>query len=732
MKKYCIIASMMCFLIAAGCSINHQQARIDFENPGGMWMPEQLTDHLDILHKLGVENPESLTNPLAHPLGAVIGMGCSASFVSPEGLIITNHHCVYRSLQTHSTPECNIYENGFLAKSKDEELPAETGKKVSVTQEIIDVTEIVRKDIAKIKDPLARYKTIEDRIKSLIAKHEDPENGIRCAVKNFYEGKSYYLIKKLELKDIRLVYAPPLAIGCYGGDIDNWNWPRHTGDVAFYRAYVAPDGSVAEYSKENVPYKPKHYLRIASEPLKENDFVMVAGYPGRTQRWWTAEQVEFVYIENNPSRIQILSEKNEIYENLAKQSEELSIKVTPSIKGILNSLKYTQSLQDNFNSYNLLDQKISQQKHMIAWLNKDKSRKDKWGNIISDIAALQCERQKTYYANSLILGMLRSVSVLNSAHTIVEMAEERPKPDEQRDPSFQQRNWDRTVQSLEQSQISYAPIIDKEILNYYLNKISEIPGEQGNHYLSLISEDLSQDNMTIATFVDNIFNVKLSVDNVNTRVNLFNTASTDQLQQSPDPAIQLALKLRPFTKALEDADKIYQAEMLILKPQYIEAMQIFHGAPLCADANGSLRITYGTVKGYKPTPEAKKYKPFTTLSGVLKKNTGEKPFNAPEALVEAAGKDRTISPFYSNEIGDIPVNFLSDVDTTGGNSGSATLNRKGELVGLLFDGTSESLASDMIYMPKITRSIHADIRYILWFMKNVDHADNLLKELNKD
>lgn len=320
-------------------------------------MPQQINDHQDMLLSLGVKNPKSLTNPVAHPLAAVVGMGCSASFVSDNGLIVTNHHCVYRSLQTHSTPECNIYENGFLARNISEELPAETGKKVSVTQEIIDVTNIVRKNIEHIEYPLFRHKVIEDRIKALIAEHEDTNKGIRCSVKEFFEGQSYYLIKKLELKDIRLVYAPPLAIGCYGGDIDNWNWPRHTGDVAFYRAYVAPNGSVAEYSPNNIPYKPKHYLRIATEPLKENDFVMVAGYPGRTQRWWTAEQVEFAYRENNPNRIQILTEKNEIYKNLAEQSEELSIKVTPSIKSVMNSLKYLQSLQDNFKSYGLLNKK---------------------------------------------------------------------------------------------------------------------------------------------------------------------------------------------------------------------------------------------------------------------------------------------------------------------------------------------------------------------------------------
>jgi hypothetical protein len=310
------------------------------------------------------------------------------------------------------------------------------------------------------------------------------------------------------------------------------------------------------------------------------------------------------------------------------------------------------------------------------------------------------------------------------------MAQQRPKPDAERDPSYQQRNWIRSIQSLQQTQTSYDPKIDKAIFSYYLQKIAELPSDQSTPILNLFSEELANGTTKIDSFVNSLFNEKLTVDDTNVRVELFKNADTKQLRQSTDPAIQLALRIRPLTKSLEDENKIHQGKTVLLKPKYMQAMQAFYGVPIAPDANGSLRVTYGTVKGYRPTPNAKKYKPFTTLSGVLRKTTGIKPFNAPKELVKAAKTSGPASPFYSNQLGDIPVNFLSDVDTTGGNSGSATLNRKGELVGLLFDGNSESLASDMIFMPEITRSIHADIRYILWFMKNVDHAENLLKEMN--
>ncbi|MHC5083416.1 MAG: S46 family peptidase, partial [Planctomycetota bacterium] len=308
------LQGIVCLIAATlmGCSsiqLIQQSNRKHFENPGGMWMPHQLAQQSDTLDSLGVENPQQLSDPLAYPLGAIVWLGgCSASFVSPEGLIVTNHHCASSSLQFHSTPESNLYDDGFLARSCGDELPGETGKKVWVTQAMIDVTETVRHGLDNIADPMQRYKEVEMRIKNIIAQHESEEDGIRCEVKNYFMGSQYYLIKFLELRDVRLVYAPPGGVGWFGGLVDNWHWPRQTGDFTFYRAYIGPDGKPAEYSEDNVPYQPKHYLRLATEPLEAHDFVMVAGYPGQTQRWQTAGQIEYMIRVENPKRIRILSE----------------------------------------------------------------------------------------------------------------------------------------------------------------------------------------------------------------------------------------------------------------------------------------------------------------------------------------------------------------------------------------------------------------------------------------
>lgn len=724
-KNRSLILIAVCIALLTGC-------QSDFTNPGGMWMPHQLAQQQKTLRSLDVENPQALTDPLAAPLGAIVWLGgCSASFVSPDGLIITNHHCANATLQCNSTPECNLLENGFLARTRDEERPGEIGKKVWITQDIREITPQITGGLETILDPLDRHDELENRIKTIIAENEDLPNGLRCSVKKYFEGQQYYLITQLELRDVRLVYAPHSGIGWYGGDIDNWHWPRHTGDFTFLRAYTGPDGKPAEYAEENIPYKPKHYLKIADEPLTEGDFVMVAGYPGRTQRWKTASQVRFAYESANPKRIEVLSEVAEVYKKLAAQSDDLKIKTTPSIKGVMNYLQLLELVQENFENYDVLLTKNKQQADFAAWINANPARKQKWSAALDEIDRLDTKAQQAHDIDYLTDCLTRYVSLIDAAHTIVRMAEERPKPDRERDPEFQQRNWDRIIQHQQRMQTSYDRKIDKAIARFYLRKINELPTEQKQPLLSAVFESDSPKDWKTRKFIRSLFTDRLTLEDADTRVNLLKNASLEDLQNNSDPMIQLALRLRPLTKQLEDKDDIYDGKMICLRPQYVQAMKAFKGRPLAPDANGTLRLTYGTVKGYRPTPDASPYEPFTTLPQLVAKHTGQSPFNAPQALLDAAQNTQN-SPFNDPQLNDIPVNFLSDVDITGGNSGSATLNRKGQLVGLIFDGNSESLASNWLFDPDITRGIHVDIRYILWIMQNVDHADNLLKELAID
>ncbi len=693
-------------------------------------MPHQLANQSKTLESLGVEKPLALTDPLAWPLSAVVWLGgCSASFVSPDGLIITNHHCANSTLQCNSTPECNLIERGFLARNRKEELPGEIGKKVWITQDIINITERMTKGLENIPDPLDRHDELENRIKTIIAEHEDMPNGIRCSVKKYFGGQSFYLIKQLELRDIRLVYAPEKGIGWFGGDVDNWRWPRHTGDYTFLRAYIGPDGKPAEYAEDNVPYQPEHYLKIASQPLQEGDFVMVAGYPGWTQRWKTAEEAVFAYECEHPKRIYILSEVLQVYQELANQSESLEIKTTPSIKGVTNYLQKLQLVQENFEKAAFIKTKRKQQAKFNRWIQAYSVRKKLWAHALDEMNHVIAEYQKNDYSDYLLHCLTRYVNLIDAAHTIVRMAEERPKPDAERDPEYQQRNWDRIIQGQQRMQVSYDPRIDKAILKFYLEKIDELEPDQRQPILNAVAQTDSWQRRQIRQTISSLFSVSLKLEDVNYRVDLLNNASLEDLKANTDPMIQLALRLRPLTKEAEDRDKIYEGRMILLRPHYVEAMKSFLNKPLAPDANGTLRVTYGTVKGYRPAPKKSVYKPFSTLTELVDKHTGQSPFNAPSALHNAAKKKQN-SPFYSPSLEDVPVNFLADLDITGGNSGSATLNSKGELAGLVFDGNSEWLVGDWIYGPDIQRSIHVDIRYILWIMQNVDHADNLLAEMD--
>ena len=722
-----------CVVAAAGCSSRQHSARVHYTNPGGMWMPDQLAQQSKTLRSLGVENPQGFTDPLGHPLGAIVWLGgCSASFVSPEGLIATNHHCANSTIQFHSTPDCNLFKQGFLARTRQEELPGETGKKVWVTQEIVDVTEEIGGGLESIADPLDRFDEIEKRIKERIAREERPDEGIRCEIRKYYEGQKYCLLKFLELRDVRLVYAPPESIGAYGGDVDNWRWPRHTGDFTFYRAYVSASGQSAEYAPENVPYRPRHWLTIASEPLNEHDFVLVAGYPGRTQRWRTLDEIVFAYEKDSPMRIKIHREMAGLYRELAEHDEELKIKITSSLKGVMNALQLMELIQENIARADIIDEKIRRQVAIESWIAADSRRREKWGGILTEIARINAEYRRTAERDYLVQCIIRQVRMLDAAHTIVRMAEERPKPDDQREPGFQQRNWMRMIQSLERLQASYHSVIDKAVLSYYLARISELPWVQKQALEGVFADVEIQSPEQIRTVVESLFSAALGLDEARRRVVLFNNATLEDLRQSDDPFIQLALRLRPITREQEQRYKRYEGKMALLRPEYVRACKAFSGKPLAPDANGTLRVTYGTVKGYRSSPESPSYYPFTSLSQVIEKHTGVEPFNAPDRLREAAGQVSPQTDLYDLNINSIPVNFLSDLDITGGNSGSASLNRKGEWVGLVFDGNSEAVASNLVFQPEITRAIHVDVRYILWIMKYVDQADNLLRELGVD
>jgi hypothetical protein len=703
--------------------------RPTYEDPGGMWMPEQLTAQAETLKSLGLEiDPAALADPGSPVLGAVVGLGgCSASFVSDEGLVITNHHCSVGALQYNSTPRDNLLRDGFLAKTRTEERWAGPSSRVYVTQSLRDVTREVTEGLASIRDDAARHKKVEERQKALVAACEKGRPWLRCSVAEYFGGGQYRLVEQLEIKDVRLVFSPHDQIGDYGGEIDNWHWPRHSGDVALLRAYVGKDGKPADHAEGNVPYRPPYHLKLASKPLSAGDLVLVAGYPGVTNRLRTAgeaeEAVDFTY----PHQIEWCDENVALLDRIRLKNEDIKLKATPLWRGLNNIRTKMKGIVDGLAKGGLAAQKAKLEADLRAFVDADQARKAAYGEVLDKIKTLVVERRATRAHDAELGETNRLVSLYAAAAKIVRMAEERPKPDGERDPAFQERNWQRLAQEQQTVQKRYDRVIDQALFKLALQRALRLPDTERPEFVAALLGNKEATEARLDAALDELYK-KTGLEDEAARIKLLRTATTADLKKSKDPFIKLALALRPAHKAVEDREKAFAGAMLLYRPRYVEALQKMEARPLAPDANGTLRVTFGTVRGYQPTPEAPEFRPFTTVGEMVKKNKGVWPFDVPGYVLDTvkAGK---FGPYVDGHLGEVPVDFLSDVDITGGNSGSPTLNARGEVAGLAFDGNYEAMASDWLFQPHITRTIHVDVRYVEWLLDAVYPGQHLLKEM---
>jgi hypothetical protein len=700
----------------------------------GMWMPQQISGMGAKLKALGFQgDPKTFADLTGQPMGAVVSLGgCTASFVSPDGLIVTNHHCVAGGLQYNSTPARNLLKDGFLAKSREEELSNGPGSRVFVTTSVAEVTSAITGDMDPKTTDRERYDLIERRIKQRVAACE--KGGRRCNVASFFGGLKYFEIAQMEIKDVRLVYAPADGVGVFGGETDNWRWPRHTGDWGFLRAYVSKDGTPAAFAKDNVPYRPKHWLKIAQEGEKPGDLVFVAGYPGRTQRHQTYEQVKETTEWAMPRSIRMAQEQLAILEKLSKQDKAIAIKVAGRVLGLNNGLTNQKGVLAGLVKGGSLAQKEAQEKELEAWIAADPARQRKYGDVLPALRALQAESIKTRERNAAMARLTGSSSYLSAAETLYRLSVERPKGDMDRDQGFQERDWPRIRDGQDRLQRTIDAGVDRALLTWALGIAAALPDDQripAVDQAASLRPGMSQGDAdrAIAAYLDGLF-AGTKLGDRDFRLSLVGK-STAELLATKDSFILFAAAMEPLAEANREAAKNRGGALARLMPSYMEALLAKSGGLVAPDANGTLRVTYGQVKGVDAR-DGLYYKPQTTLAGILEKNTGEGDFDAPKVQLDAikalhAGKR---SPFMDASLGDVPVNFLSTVDTTGGNSGSPTLNAKGELVGLLFDGTYESVSSDYLFNVATTRSIHVEARYMLWNMAEVDGALNLLREMS--
>jgi len=697
----------------------------------GMWMPAQIPELAPRLRSLGFAgDPAAFADLAGHPMGAVASLGgCSASFISADGLVATNHHCAIGALQMSSTPERDLLRDGFLARDRAEEPWAGPGSRLYVTVRVTEVTRAIAGGVAPGLSDKARGALLERRVKERLAACE--KDGLRCKVDGFLGGLRWFEVAQLEIQDVRLAYAPPSGIGNFGGETDNWRWPRHAGDFALLRAYVGPDGKAARHGPGNVPYRPARWLRVAPGGAAEGELVLVAGFPGETYRLETAAEVREALGWSYPRVVRRARDQIALLEPLARKSRETGIRVESRLRGLANVMKNHEGVLEGAERSGILQAKRAEEEALRGWIAARPERA-RYRGVLERLEALEEVRVRTRERDAVLASLLpdRGGTLLAASRSLWRLAEERARPDLDRALAYQERNWARLRESQLRLDRTLDLAADRVLLRYVLAEAAALqPGQR----IPALDEALglrpgmppAAAGARIEPFLDRLYAGTRLADRT-VRLPLLDKPA-EELRALRDPFLELAALLVPAEREAEDREREREGALSRVRPLYVAALEERAGRPLAPDANGTLRLTFGTVAGVSPR-DGLRYEARTRLSGILEKHrAGDPEFEAPAALLAAirAGKE---TPWSDPALGDVPVNALSTLDTTGGNSGSPVLNARGELVGLLFDGTWESVAADFLHEPR-ARSIHVDVRYLLWVLSEVAGARHLLEEM---
>jgi hypothetical protein len=682
-------------------------------------MPQQMPHLASELEAAGIGlNPAALSTPGSGLLAAVVQVspGCSGSFVSPDGLILTNHHCVQQALQYNSRPDRDLMKLGYVAARKEDELWNGPLARVYITTAMRDVTDAITGGIPSTATERQRYDLINEREKKIVAGCERPA-GVRCFVGSYFGGLQYWLTVQQEIRDVRLVYAPPAAIGNFGGETDNWMWPRHAADFALYRAWVAPDGSSADHGPANVPYRAPHHLKVSSSGAGEGDAVLILGYPGRTSRFRSSGEIERVLRSDFPRSIRYTAEVLSILEAAGAQDEEARLKNAASLNRYANNLKYMRGVLATLSPETVRERKVSDEALVTA---KGDRVLERMGEI-DQRYALTAERDSAFY------WMVRGSKLMNQAVVITRYAMERPKKDADRLWGFQDRDVPQIRESIERMQATYDPATERALLRYFLAEAASLPEAQRlpaiNAALAATGRE-GVEQQVDAFLADAMARTRLH--DLEARREMFRS-SAEALRRRRDPLLNLAAALMPTMMEIRRRDEEAFAAMSALRPRYMERLTEARGEKVYSDANGGLRISLGRVEGYEPK-DGVRYGAFTSLPGLVEKTRRGGAWESDGALMEAI-EERRFGRWVDGRLNSVPVNFVSTNDSTGGSSGSPVVDRSGAIVGVAFDGNYEALGSDFLYDRDRSRSINLDVRYMLWLMETVIPAPHLVREL---
>ena len=686
----------------------------------GMWVLKELTkQNLARMKELGFtpsyEQLYSETNPCVANAVVIFGGGCTGITVSNEGLIFTNHHCGFGSIQQLSSVEHDYLKNGFISQSKEEELPV-PGLKVRYLRETVDVSDRINSQISSIQEEQLRL-AAADSIGRVLADSVGNSEFQSADVIPFYSNNKYFLIVYDVFRDVRMVFAPPSSIGKFGGDTDNWMWPRHTGDFSVFRVYADSNNKPANYSKENKPYKPKYVVEVSLQGYQDKDYAMTIGFPGSTDRYLCSWGVQQRIEDSNKPRIEVRGIKQEIWKTAMLASDEVRIKYASKYAGSSNYWKNSIGMNKGLANLKVIDRKRNEEAAFAAWVTQDFQRKEKYGEVLSLL-----EKGYTSSSEYRKLSTYLSEAFVNGAE-IVRLAREVQRVDVK-------KSTPEEIDMILEDRIKaffkdYEPSLDQKVLAAMMKVVKErVPAE----YLPSVYEKIDKKYKgDYEKYAADLFKktVLLSYDNI---AEMLRDPKKYEKLLKKDPAAELSLSVLISIFELQQLSGSSYYDIAKGERLYFAGLkEMYPEKALPSDANFTMRVSYGSVGGYRPY-DAAWYSYYSTQKGIFEKENPESDefWVQPEILDLIRSKD---FGQYANKEGDLQLCFLSNNDITGGNSGSPVFDKNARLIGLAFDGNWEAMSGDIAFEPDLQRTISVDIRYVLFMIDKWGKCPRLINEL---